>query len=229
MDEAKLTVRLIVRSAAWIAAMGMVLFAAAGDPLWAQGWTFLALFTVASTAFSVWLMRRDPALLASRLEVVQQGQSGWDRLFLLVFIAIWFGWLALMGLDAARWHTSHMPPLWNVLGGALVMAGFAATARVLRENSFAAPVVRVQQERGQRVIDTGPYAVVRHPMYAASIPYLAGMPLLLGSRLGLLIVPVFVVGIAVRAVFEERLLARDLAGYAQYRARVRWRFIPYLW
>jgi len=117
----------------------------------------------------------------------------------------------------------------NVVGGALVIAGFLATIVVFGENSFAAPVVRVQPERGQRVIDTGPYAVVRHPMYAASVLYLVGTPLLLGSWYGLLVVPLMVAGIALRAVFEERLLKRELPGYAEYTMRVRHRLVPGVW
>jgi protein-S-isoprenylcysteine O-methyltransferase Ste14 len=134
-----------------------------------------------------------------------------------------------MALDAQRWHTSDMPAVLNVAGGALVIAGFLATLFVFRENSFAAPVVRVQAEREHRVIDTGPYAIVRHPMYAAALLYLAGMPLLLGSWYGLFVMPLFVAGMAPRAVFEERLLRRDLPGYADYMSRVRYRLVPGIW
>jgi len=134
-----------------------------------------------------------------------------------------------MALDAQRWHTSDVPRSLNVAGGALVIAGFLATVLVLRENSFAAPVIRVQTERAQRLIDTGPYAIVRHPMYAAAVLYLVGMPLLLGSWYGLRIVPLMVAGIAPRAVFEERLLKRELPGYADYMTRVRYRLIPGVW
>jgi protein-S-isoprenylcysteine O-methyltransferase Ste14 len=134
-----------------------------------------------------------------------------------------------MGLDAQRWHTSHVPLLLNILGGALVIAGFFGTLVVFRQNSFAAPVVRVQAEREQRVIDTGPYALVRHPMYTAAIPYLAGVPLLLGSWYGLLVVAAMIAGVALRAVSEENLLERKLPGYADYMKRVRYRLIPGLW
>ena len=227
--ETKLTISLFVRSFVWLGLMAVVLFAAAGDRAWPQGWAFVAIFVLGSIGFSLWLMRRDPALLASRLEPLQKGQAAWDRIFLLGFIGIWFAWLAFMGVDAVRFRWSHMPVALNVLGGALVIAGFLAVMRVFRENSFAAPVVRVQEERGQRVITTGPYAIVRHPMYAASTLYIVGMPLLLGSRWGLIGAPVFIVGVSIRAVFEERLLARELAGYTEYKSRVRWRIIPGLW
>jgi protein-S-isoprenylcysteine O-methyltransferase Ste14 len=226
----KLTTRLIVQTSAWLGFMGLLLFLAAGNWRWAQAWAFLAIFAVGSVAFSVWLLRRDPALLAARLgPLVQRGQPTWDRVFLLSFIGIWCGWLVIMALDAQRWRTSDVPPWLNVVGGAMVIAGFLATVLVFRENSFAAPVVRVQAERGQRVIETGPYAVVRHPMYASAVLYLAGMPLLLGSWYGLAIVPLMIAGIAPRAVFEERLLKRDLPGYADYMGRVRYRLIPGVW
>ncbi len=134
-----------------------------------------------------------------------------------------------MALDAQAWHTSDMPPLLNMIGGLLVIAGFTATLLVFRENSFAAPVIRVQIERKQRVIDTGPYALVRHPMYSAALLYIVGMPLLLGSWYGFLFAPVMIAGIAQRAVFEERLLKRDLPGYGDYLTRVRYRLVPGVW
>ena len=134
-----------------------------------------------------------------------------------------------MGLDARRWQTSHMPLWLNSLGGLLVIAGFVGVCRVFAENSFAAPVVRLQAERGQRVIDTGPYALVRHPMYAAALVYVLGMPLLLGSWDGLAVLPVLLAGLLPRAVFEEKMLARNLPGYADYMKKVRYRLVPLIW
>jgi protein-S-isoprenylcysteine O-methyltransferase Ste14 len=100
---------------------------------------------------------------------------------------------------------------------------------VFAANTFAAPVVRIQSERNQRVIDTGPYALVRHPMYAAALLYLVGMPLLLGSWYGLIGTVIFAMGISARAVQEERKLQRELPGYADYITRVRYRLIPGIW
>ncbi len=229
MTEAKLIGMLIVRTTVWLGLMGAVMFLAAGDWMWPQGWAFIAIFVIGSIGFSLWLMKRDPALLASRLTLNQKGTAGWDRVFLTVFILIWFVWLAVMALDARRWQVSHMPLWLNAVGGVLIVLGFLATMRVFLENSFAAPVVRVQEERGQRVIDTGPYAIVRHPMYAAAVLYLVGMPFELGSWWGFLFVPLYIAGIVPRAMAEERLLARELPGYADYMRRVRWRLIPALW
>src|SRR6185503_11536785 len=159
----------------------------------------------------------------------QRGQPEWDRIFVVAVLLGWCGWLVLMALDARRWHASDVSRSLNVVGAVLVIAGFLATALVFRENSFAAPVVRVQSERGQRVIDTGPYAVVRHPMYAAALLYLLGVPLLLGSWYGLIGTALIALGISWRAVKEESLLSHDLAGYGEYMTRVRWRLVPYVW
>lgn len=220
----------VVQSAVWIGFMGLLLFWGAHTWRWAQAWAFLAIFTLGSVAFCAWLRRRDPALLASRMgPLVQRGQPTWDRVFLLTFVPFWCGWLVLMALDARRWQTSVVPAWLNVAGATLVVTGFFATALVFRENTFAAPVVRVQRERAQRVIDSGPYAIVRHPMYASALLYLVGMPLLLGSWWGLAVVPLMVAGMAPRAVFEERLLERDLPGYAEYMRRVRHRLVPGVW
>lgn len=228
--KGKLASQVAVKTVAWLVFMALLLFVPAGTWRWAQGWAFIAIFGIGSVLFTLWLLPRDPELLASRVgPLAQKGQPLWDRLFLLVFISLWCGWLVFMALDAERWQWSHMPVALNVLGGALVVAGFLATMYVFRENSYAAPVVRVQSERKQHVIDSGPYAVVRHPMYASALLYLIGMPLLLGSWYGLPFVPVMIAGMARRAVAEERVLERELSGYADYKARVCWRLIPYVW
>ncbi len=230
MGSARLLTRLVVQTTVWLALMGVLLFVPAGNWRWPQGWAFLAIFTVGSIGFSIWLLRRDPALLASRLgPLVQRGQPIWDKVFIVTFVLLWCAWLVLMALDAEHWRTSNMRVMLNVAGGALVIGGFLATLFAFRENSFAAPIIRVQGERKHRVIDTGPYALVRHPMYAAALPYLVGMPLLLGSWYGLLVVPLIVAGVAWRAVGEERLLRRDLPGYGDYMSRVRYRLVPGVW
>jgi protein-S-isoprenylcysteine O-methyltransferase Ste14 len=150
-------------------------------------------------------------------------------MFLLFFIGIWFAWLVFMGLDAQRWRLSHVPPIVEIIGGLVLIAGFAGVMPVFAANSFAAPVVRVQSERGQHVIDTGPYALVRHPMYAAATLYLIGLPLLLGSWYGLIGTAIIVGGVSIRAIGEERKLARELPGYGNYMTRVRYRLIPGVW
>lgn len=230
LSSGKFAAQVIVRSAFWMALMALLLFLPAGTWGWPQAWAFVAIFVLGSTAFGAWMYRSDPGLLAERVgPLIRPGQPLWDKVFLSVFLALWFVWLAGMALDAQRWRLSEVPAWLNVIGGILMIAGFAATTRVLRENTFAAPVIRVQREREQHVIDTGPYAVVRHPMYATAILYLLGIPLLLGSWYGLIGTIIIACGMAWRCVREERALARDLFGYAEYMNRVRYRLMPGVW
>ena len=134
----------------------------------------------------------------------------------------------VVGLDC-RWHGSDMPLPLQALGYALLLGATALMLRVVRENSFAAPVIKVQAERGHRVIDSGPYALVRHPMYSGIVLYFAAMALLLGSWWGLAASPVFLVLFSIRAGIEERALIDGLPGYADYLARVRYRLMPGVW
>jgi len=225
-----LLAKLVVQTVLTLVIMGAILFGAAGNWHWPQAWAFLAIFAAATAAIAAFLWRRDPGLLAERLGgLSRQGQSRWDRLFMIGAMVAWCLWLALMALDAQRWALSQMPSWLNIGGGVLIVIGFAAILPVFGANSFAAPVVRLQSERGQRLIDTGPYAIVRHPMYAAAILYLIGMPLLLGSWLGLGVLPILVAGMAPRIFREEDFLARELTGYADYMTRVRWRLVPGVW
>jgi protein-S-isoprenylcysteine O-methyltransferase Ste14 len=224
----KMLTTLVIRSSVWLGLMGVAMFLSAGSWTWAPGWAFLAIFVFGSIGFCAWLIRRDPALLMSRLTPLEQSadQPWWDKLFLLGFIAFWFVWLGLMAADNARWHLSPVPLWLQVVGGLLIVAGFAVTMPVFAANSFAAPVVRVQEERKQRVIDSGPYAWVRHPMYAAASLYLIGMPLMLGAWWGLIGTAMFMIGVSIRAIGEENKLKRELPGYADYMSRVRYRLVP---
>jgi protein-S-isoprenylcysteine O-methyltransferase Ste14 len=224
----KLLVQLAVQTAVTIAVMGTFLFAGAGTWRWMQAWIFLALFAAGSVLAGAFLLLRDPGLLASRLGgPVQKGQPLWDRLFLLCTVIGWCLWLALMAADSQRWHFSHVPVWLEVAGAVSIAAGFLAVIPVFAANSFASPTVHVQS--GQRVIDTGPYAIVRHPMYAGALLHFIGIPLLLGSAYGLIGTALITLAMARRAVGEERTLQRELAGYSDYMQRVRWRLIPGVW
>jgi protein-S-isoprenylcysteine O-methyltransferase Ste14 len=223
--------RLVVQTTVWLAVMGAILFVAAGDGRWPQGWIFLADSGVCSFAVGFWLLHHDPALLASRLSspVRQRDQMPWDRVFMRVVMIVFIGWIVLIGLDARRFAWSHVPVWVQVIGAILIPLGMFLVAQVFRFNTFAAPQVRIQTARAQHVITDGPYRIVRHPMYAASILYLLGVPLLLGSWWGVAVVPLMVAGLVPRVVGEERMLRRELAGYDAYAKRVRYRLLPGIW
>jgi protein-S-isoprenylcysteine O-methyltransferase Ste14 len=224
-----MTSRLLVQTIVWLVAIAALLFLAAGTWAWPQAWIFLGLLAIGSLVLGLWLAKHDPALLAERLKPTwQAGQPSWDRAFLIIAFVVWCGWLALIGLDA-RFHAIR-PPAWMSALGVLAMAAcYALSYWTFRENTFASPIVRVQRERQQKTITTGPYAYVRHPLYGAAILFFFGVPLLLGSRWGLWAAPIAIAILAVRAVLEERELAAGLEGYEAYMRAVRYRLIPYLW
>lgn len=181
-------------------------------------------------ALSLWLLRHRPGLLTERMTGIgKPDQKTCDKVFYVVANVLFLAWLVVMPLDAVRFHASRMP-VWLQAGGALLLVcSFYGFFLTFRENAYLSPAVRVQTERGQTVVSTGPYRYVRHPMYAAAILYLAGTTLLLGSWYGLLVGLAIVVGVAIRAVQEERTLRAELPGYDAYMAQVKYRLIPYVW
>ena len=212
-----------------LAVMALALFLPAGTLTWMAGWIFVGLFSGFFLAVNVWLARRNPDLLQERARLSTSDQPGWDK---VLFGGLQVGvvaWLILMALDATRWHWSHMPVWIQGLGTIILLGSFYLLFLTFRENSYLSAVVRVQGERGQTVIATGPYRYVRHPMYAGIVIFVAGTALLLGSWFGLIVGLLPVAVLARRAVLEERTLQQALPGYAAYAARVRYRLIPYVW
>jgi protein-S-isoprenylcysteine O-methyltransferase Ste14 len=222
--------KLISRTVYYLVALALLLFGSAGTLGWPAAWVYLAMTAVVSIGGGLWLARHDPALLAERLKpVIQRDQKSWDKIFMAVMVALWFGWLVLMGVDAGRFHWSQVPLIVQIAGAGLIGLGSYLVYLTFKTNSYAAPVVKIQKERGHRVVTTGPYAHVRHPMYAGALGLVLGAPLLLGSWWGLAGAALLILVMAMRAVLEERALKAELAGYADYAARVRYRLVPHLW
>lgn len=225
-----IAVRLCAEIAAMFVVFGLALFLSAGTLTWVAGWAFLVLFFGFTAILSWWLLRHNPDLLRERLTGIgKANQPAWDKVFFAVIEAFFMAWIVLMPLDAVRFHWSHMPRWLQMAGAVLLVGSFGLFFATFRENPYLSPAVRLQPERGQTVVSTGPYRYVRHPMYAGVIPFAAGTALLLGSWYGLLLVVILIVAIAYRAVREERVLRSELPGYDAYMARVKYRFIPYLW
>ena len=208
----------------------LVLFLAAGTVVWLAGWAFLVLFFGFTIALSRWLLRHNPGLLTERMTGIgKPDQKTWDKVFFVVANVLFLAWLIVMPLDAVRFHWSQMPLWLQVVGAILLLGSFELFFLTFRENAYLSPAVRVQAERGQTVVSTGPYQYVRHPMYATAIIFLVGTTLLLGSWYGLILGLIIAVAIAVRAVQEERTLRAELPGYDVYMAQVNYRLIPYIW
>jgi protein-S-isoprenylcysteine O-methyltransferase Ste14 len=221
--------KLLLQNTIFVVGLGALLFASAGTLDWPAAWVFLVVSAIIGPACGLWLARTDPALLAERMRpTFQADQPAADKKFMLTFIVVMLIWLVATGLDR-RAQASDVPLVLQALGLAMYLLSTVFIMWVFRENSFAAPVVRVQAERHHRVVTSGPYAFVRHPMYSGIMLCFFGVPLLLGSWWGVAIAPVFAVLFAIRARIEERALVEGLPDYADYAARVRYRLVPGLW
>jgi protein-S-isoprenylcysteine O-methyltransferase Ste14 len=204
-----------------------LLFGTAGTARYWQAWVYFSIYLVASVLTTLYLMRKDPALLARRMRGGPMFEKERTQRIIMVFASL--GFIALLIVPALdhRFGWSAVP-VWGVmLGDIVVSIGFCFIFVVYRENTFTAATVEV--ETGQKVVETGPYAIVRHPMYASGALYVLGTPLALGSYWGFVVIAVIMPFLLWRLLDEERILTRDLPGYKDYRQRVRHRLVPMVW
>ena len=210
---------------------GGALFLPAGTWHWPRAWTLLGLTTLSTAVSTAYLNASSPEIVEERWKPpIQKGQPLADKIIVTVFIFLYLGTLVFTALDVFRWHLLPRPGvIVSSIGLVLYVASWVLITRVLRENAFASAAVRYQEERHQRVIDTGPYALVRHPMYAGAVPLILGLPLWLESYAATLLGILVCVVMSVRIRLEESFLRRNLPGYEDYVRRVRWRLIPGVW
>jgi len=222
--------KLIVQTFLWFGFMGLLLFLSAGTLNWPGAWIYLAVMVFLSLTVGVSLARRDPGLINERLGApIQKAQPLADKLLLSILLLFIFGSLVVMALDAVRFGWSHVPAWVQAVGALILILSLWISYRTMAENSFAAPVVKIQKDRGQTVISTGPYRYVRHPMYVGAILFFIGTSLLLGSWWGLVMVLALAVLLGIRIGIEEKTLRTGLQGYDDYARRVRYRLIPLVW
>jgi len=207
--------------------MGLILFGAAGTVHYWEAWVYLAVFAIVSVLTTIYLITHDPDLLQRRMRGGPTAESRPAQRVIMIFTCLAFlGLLIVPGLDR-RLQGSTIPVYVVITGDFLVAVGFYFIFRVYRENTFTSATIEVAAN--QKVIHTGPYGLVRHPMYASALLYLFGTPLALGSYWGL--IPfVFVIPFLLwRIIDEEKMLGKELAGYREYQQRVRYRLVPGLW
>lgn len=204
-----------------------LVFIPAGTLAYWQGWSFIAVFTVSTNIIGVYLALNDPALLERRIKAGPAAETRPIQkvLISLVFVSM-IGLVIVSALDY-RFDWSHAPAWISILGNALVALGLMIDLLVLRENSYGASTIQTMQ--GQKVITTGPYALVRHPMYSGALILVAGAPLALGSYWGLLFLLLAAPVLVLRILDEEEMLASNLDGYALYKAKVKYRLAPGIW
>jgi len=209
----------------------LLLFVPAGTLHWWRAWVFLAVTVAVMAAASFSILPDNADLFSQRAKgVIQKGQPLWDRVLAILLVVSYAGQIVFISLDVFRFHLVPKPGgLVSFLGLALYVAGWWIMTLAMKVNPFAVPVVRLQEERHQRVIDTGVYAVVRHPMYTGFVPMVVGPALWLQSYVAALLAIVPITVLATRSVFEERFLKRELKGYEAYTKKVRYRLIPFVW
>jgi protein-S-isoprenylcysteine O-methyltransferase Ste14 len=213
-----------LKAAAFVVLMAVVLFASAGTIEILSFWIYLAIFTATIAASFAWL---DPGLLRERMRPGGKRPPLGLRLFTAVLALHWI----VAGLDRGRYHWTDTVPAWlQALGLIAVAAGYALCFWAMRENRFFSSVVRIQTDRGQHVINTGPYAFIRHPGYLAGILIILASGVALGSWLATaLLVILSLPFLLYRAITEDRFLQVELQGYRDYATRVRWRLLPGIW
>jgi protein-S-isoprenylcysteine O-methyltransferase Ste14 len=208
-------------------AMAALLFVPAGTFDYWQAWTFLVVYFAWSLAITLYLVKKDPKLLERRMRGGPTAEKETTQKIIMVLTSLGFiGLMVVPALDH-RFGWSHMTTYAVLAGEGLVAVGWLAIFFVFRENSFSSATIELAPD--QTVISTGPYALVRHPMYSGGLIMLLGMPIALGSWWGVLVVIAIMPALIWRLFDEERFLARHLPGYVAYQSKVKYRLIPRIW
>lgn len=220
----RLLLNALSKYVAGLALVGLLLFLPAGTLRFGNGWLFMALLFIPILLLGSILFFKAPELLKKRLDVKekQSTQKGVVALSGLIFV-IGF---AAAGLDF-RFNWSHVPPWLTAASSLILLLAYGLYAEVMRENAYLSRTIEVQE--GQKVIDTGLYGIIRHPMYAATILLYLSIPLVLGSWFSFLVFLLYPLVIVLRIGNEEKVLEQGLAGYGDYKKKVRYRLFPFLW
>jgi protein-S-isoprenylcysteine O-methyltransferase Ste14 len=208
----------------------VVILLLAGDWFWLEGWLFIIFWLGMTLSIGIYLSIYDPELLAERSKMPgSDNQKGWDKYYQSFAYLSLVVWVIIMPLDAKRYAWSHFPIGLKVAGGVALLPALYFLFQSVATNTFASAMVRIQTERKQQVISTGVYGFVRHPMYLGNSFMLVGAPLMLGSIYGLIIGIIGIILMIVRIIGEERMLVNELEGYEDYKKKVRYRLIPFVW
>jgi len=210
-----------------VAIIGLFLFAPAGSFNFWQAWVYSIIFIMSSATITVYLWKRDPEFLARRVEVGPVAEKEKTQKIIQVFASLLFISILIVPSLDHRFGWTNVPLYIVIIGDIFVALGFFFVFLVFKENAFAAATIEIATD--QKVITTGPYSMVRHPMYSGALIMLFGTPLALGSWWGLLVFIPFTLIIILRLLDEEKLLSQKLTGYNEYCQKVRYRLIPFLW
>ncbi len=209
----------------------VVILLLAGSWQWVEGWIFSLWLAAMILSNMIYMYLRDPALLAERSKKPgSDNQKKWDKYLLTGAYLMMVVWVVILPLDAQRFRWSPAFAVWlKVLGGIMLVPALYLLLRPTIENTYLSTMVRIQGERKQRVISTGVYSFVRHPLYLGCVLMLSGAARLVGSLCGLAIALLAVFVLVGRIIGEEKMLINELEGYEEYRHKVKYRLIPFVW
>ena len=227
-SPAMIRFRFIVR----MTLFAVVLMWPAGIWHWWEAWVVTFIWTISGVIMTNYLIHNDPELLAERLKLIpfQKKQKSWDKVIMLIFFIAAIALYIIPGFDVVRYGWSEPLPLWmKVIAVLIHFPCFVMLGWIIRENTYLSQVVKIDKQRDHHVITTGPYALVRHPMYTITIVLLFAMPVVLGSRLTLILSVFLAVLLIVRTCLEDRTLYAELKGYPEYTKQTPYRLIPGIW
>jgi protein-S-isoprenylcysteine O-methyltransferase Ste14 len=229
MDSEVSNLRLASRLSAAFVVMSAAFFGSAGTVAWFQAWLYMAIQFSFWMVTALWLKKHNPQLLKDRMVFLKGDTRGWDRIIIIVSTILFVPYLLLPGLDAVRYQWSSVPLPVAVAGFAGVIVSLLLFFAVLRENAYLSRFVEIQREKGHRVVTSGPYRHVRHPMYVGLIILLYSLPVALGSLWTLIPASVLTLIFVIRTYLEDKTLRRELEGYEAYSTKVRYRLLPGIW
>jgi protein-S-isoprenylcysteine O-methyltransferase Ste14 len=229
MAEKGLIARIVARFAIGLIVVGAILFGTAGTFDWPEAWVFIIIQFGWSIAIAVFLWNHDIELLKDRMKLSKKSTKGWDKILSFVVLPFYIPYLVIPGLDAVRYQWSHVPVWLKVACFVLVAASFLWISWIMKENTYLSRFVEIQEDRGHKVITTGPYRFVRHPMYIGAAILMTALPIALGSLYALIPMAFIAVYVIIRTYLEDKTLLKELEGYAAYARQTKYRLIPGIW
>ena len=209
----------------------IMLFLPAGTLVWPEAWLVSIFFGIYIVTITLWLNKNNPDLLRERLlsKGTTKGWKGWDKILMVALSVPGLLLFPIAAFDVVRFQWSQVPLFLKTLGFLGIIPFLVLAFLVMRENTYAAKIVRLQEEREQKVVTTGPYSYVRHPMYAGGILFFICLPIALGSYYAFIpgiLVSIFLV---IRTDLEDKMLQKELKGYKEYVRKVKYRLLPWIW
>lgn len=227
-DDTATALQLLAASVVGIGLLAVLVFWPAGTTGWLEGWLYIGTAAACLLGLFIYVRRVNPEIVDRRRRI-GKGTKRWDKVLMALLTPVFLGTYVVAGFDAARFEWTQMSVGWWPLGLTLLVLGTALYAWSMGVNPFFEKTVRIQRERNHRVIDTGPYAYVRHPGYLGFFGWSLSAPLLLGSWWAFAPALLTIIGLVVRTALEDRTLRNELTGYKAYASRVRYKLLPGLW